>query len=74
VKIVRTLKHYVFCVEQTGTIRKIMKDGKVHLCIEPNDPAIKERVKQTNARFGTGYQWFTDHTLLRCQVSHIEKI
>lgn len=70
VKVLKNLQCFPFCVGQTGFIRKIVKDGHVHFCIELDDPSIREKVKQVNDT-RVPYKWFTEPTWLRCILSHI---
>jgi len=70
VKIVLTLKPFSFCVGHTGFIRKIIKDGHVHFCVEIDDLAVRRKVELIN---NPCYPWFTDLAWLRCRVSHIKK-
>jgi hypothetical protein len=71
VKVVQTLKPFPFCLGATGRIDKIIKDGHVHFCVELDDPALRERLKLRNS---TAYQWHTDLAMMRCRISHIQRV
>ena len=71
VTVVQTLKPFTFCRGAFGRIAKIVKDGHVHFCVELDDPALQERLKLSNK---AGYQWQTDLAMMRCRISHIQKV
>lgn len=72
VKIVQTLKPFVFCRGGGGRIEKIMKDGHVHFCVALDSPELQERVRLRNKN--RVYEWHTELAWLRCRVSHIETV
>ena len=72
VKIIKTLKTHTFCRGEVGRIKKIVKDGHVHFCVEFDSRDLQERIKLANRK--QVYEWQTDLTWLRCQVSHIQKV
>jgi len=72
VKIIKTLKTHTFCRGEVGRIKKIVKDGHVHFCVEFDSPDLQERIKLANKK--QVYEWQTDLTWLRCQISHIETV
>ena len=72
VRVVRTLKRFVFCQGAGGRIAKIMKDGHVHFCVALDSPELRERVALGNQR--RAYEWHAEPAWLRCSVSHIETV
>ena len=72
VKVVHTLKRFVFCQGAGGRIAKIMKDGHVHFCVALDSPELRERVALGNQR--RAYEWHAEPAWLRCSVSHIETV
>ena len=72
VEVVKTFVNYQFALNATGFIRKMVKDGKVHFCVELTDPALREDTRLLNRT--SPYAWHTDHSLLRCQISHIQHV
>jgi len=72
VKIIKTLKTHTFCRGEVGRIKKIVKDGHVHFCVEFDSRDLQERIKLANRK--QIYEWQTDLTWLRCQVSHIQTV
>ena len=72
VKIIKTLKSHTFCRGEVGRIKKIVKDGHVHFCVEFESPDLQERIKLANRK--QIYEWQTDLAWLRCQVSHIQTV
>ena len=72
VKVVHTLKRYVFCRGAGGRIAKIIKDGHVHFCVALDSPELRERVALENPR--PAYAWHAEPAWLRCSVSQIERV
>ena len=72
VKVVHTLKRFVFCRGAGGRIAKIMKDCHVHFCVALDSPELRERVALGNQR--RAYEWHAEPAWLRCSVSHIETV
>ena len=72
VKVVKTFKHYTFCRGAVGHIRKIVKDGRVHFCVELEAADLQKLTKRANKK--PVYSWQSDLSWLRCQIGHIEPV
>lgn len=72
VKIVKTWSKYDFALNAVGTIKKIVKERKVHFFVELDDASMRELVRIVNKP--PLMSWHTDRSWLRCQLYHLKPV
>ena len=72
VTVVKTCKKYKFALNAVGTIKKILKDGKVNFFVALDDASLHQRVCIANNT--SLWRWDTNPSWLRCQLCHLEPV